>query len=202
MTAAPNRILDHSLGSLLELTADESPAFAGGAAAATSLAAAAGLVAMCARRSRGHWDDAPAAAGQAEVLRTRATRLIAESAAAYDLAAELLRPEARDPAGATPARDWQLGSALARAADSPLRCAEVAADVAELAAEVASAADSGFRAEAVAACLLAEAAARIGAHLVEINLATGDDDERLERSRAAAGRAARCRESVLAVAKG
>ena len=197
---APDRILDRSFDSLLDLAADESPEFGGGAAACVSLAAAAGLVGMCARRSRPSWPPAAAAAGQADVLRTRASDLVEESAAAYAEAAARLPGREQSSDAATPTREWKLGVALARAADAPLRVAELSADVAELALEVANGADPGFRAEAVAACLLAEATARIGAHLVEINLTTLQGDERLERATAAAARATRSRELLPAPA--
>jgi formiminotetrahydrofolate cyclodeaminase len=53
----------------------------------------------------------------------------------------------------------------------PLRIAEAAADVAELASVAAAEGSPHLRPDATAAAALAEAATRAAAHLVEINLA-------------------------------
>lgn len=162
----------------------------GGATATAVVALAAALLAMTARRSRESWPEAGGAIGQAEALRDRAARLVQESADAYERAVERLRGE-----GATSddpeARDWELGVVLDRAAAAPLALAEVAADVVDLAAEVAERCDPTVRGDAVAASLLAQAGVRIGAHLVEINLATRKDDERMGRVRELVARAER-----------
>ncbi len=71
----------------------------------------------------------------------------------------------------------------------PLEIAEVAVDVAALAAVVAERGDQAMRADAVSAALLAEAAARAAATLVEVNLGTTSSDERVARARDLAGSA-------------
>jgi formiminotetrahydrofolate cyclodeaminase len=194
-----NKLLDARLSELIDRVADESVAPGGGAMAATTVALAAGLLAMTARRSRAVWEEAGGAIGQAEALKDRAAWLVQESADAYERAAGTLggeHPTSRDPE----ARDWEMAVVLGRATEAPLALAEVAADVGELAAEVAKRCDPAVRGDAVAACLLAESGVRIGAHLVKINLTTTTSDERLERAHALIGRAQRTHELALAAA--
>jgi formiminotetrahydrofolate cyclodeaminase len=179
------------LGSLLDLVAAESAAAGAGTVATVATAMAAGLVAMAARRSKRTWNHAAAASGQAHVLRSRAAALLPESGSAYEVAVAQLA-EAKEHAGAaSDARDWNLAQALRRAAAAPLRCAEIAADVAELAGEVAERCEASARPDAIAAGRLAETAAVIGAHLVEVNLVAGVDDELRAQAAIAVDRA-RC----------
>ena len=170
----------------------------GGGATATAVAAlAAALLTMTSQRSRESWPEAGGAIGQAEALRDRAARLVQESAEAYERAVERLRGDGTasdDPE----ARDWELGVVLERAAAAPLALAEVAADVVDLAAEVAERCDPTVRGDAVAASLLAQAGVRVGAHLVEINLATRGDDPRMQRVRTLIARAERSGQRALA----
>ena len=91
--------------------------------------------------------------------------------------------------GAESGGDESLRDALERAAGVPLEIAEVAVDVAALAAVVAERGDQAMRADAVSAALLAEAAARAAATLVEVNLGTTSSDERVARARDLAGSA-------------
>ena len=89
----------------------------------------------------------------------------------------------RDPTGTPEQRDFALGLALLRAAEVPLRIAEAAADVAELAAaRRRPRASPHLRPDATAAAALAEAATRAATHLVEINLATVPGDRHSERA--------------------
>ena len=175
--------LDLGLREYLDETATESPTPAGGAAAAVLAGLAAALTAMTARYSQ-EWADAGAAVAQAETLRVRAEPLACEDVTAY---AEVLRLR-RESAG-----DEALGRALERAADAPFRIAEVAADIAELAAHVADRCDPAVRVDAVAAAEFAHAAARVAARLVDVNLSMRPGDERAARAARlaeAAGRAA------------
>ena len=176
--------LDLGLREYLDETATESPTPAGGAAAAVLAGLAAALTAMTARYSQDEWPDAGAAVAQAETLRVRAEPLACEDVTAY---AEVLRLR-RESAG-----DEALGRALERAADAPFRIAEVAADIAELAAHVADRCDPAVRVDAVAAAEFAHAAARVAARLVDVNLSMRPGDERAARAARlaeAAGRAA------------
>jgi formiminotetrahydrofolate cyclodeaminase len=189
-------ILSAPLGTFLDAVADGDPAAAAGGGAIVTTAIAAGLVSMCARRSVEHWDGASAAVGQAERLRSRATALLADAGPAHERAVARLERRADRSDEDSERRDWQLGEALRRAAAAPARCADVAADVAELGAEVLVYCEPDCRPDALAACRLAEGAARICADLVEVNLAVAADEQlradaavSVERARAARERA-------------
>jgi formiminotetrahydrofolate cyclodeaminase len=151
-----------------------------GPAAALTAAAAAALVAMAARYSRGSWEEATTTVAQAESLRRRATKLALEDAAALD---EFLAARETPVDPRPEARDFHLGRTLARAADVPLAIGETACDVAVLAQHVADRGEPEVRADAAAAALLAHAATRAAAHLVEVNLAAASDDDRVARAR-------------------
>jgi methenyltetrahydrofolate cyclohydrolase len=170
---------EKSVSELCDTVAAETSAPGGGSVAAIAGALAASLVAMGARFSD-QWEDAPGAVAQAEALRARLLPLADEDANAYEnflLARRMSRdvePEVRDAA---------IGDALSRAADVPLAIAEAAHDVASLAADLAERGNPNLRGDAATAALLAEAATRATANLVEINLATREGDERIARAR-------------------
>jgi methenyltetrahydrofolate cyclohydrolase len=157
------------IDALLDALAAQEPAPGGGSAAAVVGSMAAALCAKVARFS----GDAGAAA-QAEALRRRLTALAAEDAAAFVAALEQLH-ERRD--------DFDLGRALALAADVPLRIAEASADVAALGSALAERGKPDLQPDARAASVLAAAAARASALLVEANLGATPGDERVERAR-------------------
>lgn len=156
--------------------------------AAVSAALAASLVAKSAARSEG-WSEAEGARAQALDLRDRLLALGGQDARAYERALTALER-----------RDAGLARALATAAEVPLAIAEAAADAALLAAEGSERADGSARADAAAAACLAAGAASAAARLVEVNLATLDDDERLGRARRAAEAAADAAKQALAAA--
>jgi methenyltetrahydrofolate cyclohydrolase len=171
-------MLDRPLGKFLADLADGSPVPGGGSAAAIATAMAAGLLAMTARASVETWPEARAVAAQAEALRDRVAPLAQLDAEAYVQALELLRGEG---AGDPERRDLELGAALTRAAHLPLQIAEAAADVAALGLLVVERGDAQRRPDAEAAVLLADAAARIGAHLVRVNLTAQTQGEDVAR---------------------
>ena len=72
----------------------------------------------------------------------------------------------------------------------PLQIAETAADTAALTAPDGRARRRQFRADAVAASVLAAAGARAAAHLVAVNLTVQEGDPRLVRARRSADSAA------------
>lgn len=164
---------------LLERIATGPPPPGGGSVAALSAAMAAALVSMAARTH-----DELGIAAQADGLRGRLVALAEEDAAALAQALASLAGNEGSPHQA--ARDFSLGRALRRAADQPLQIAQSAEDVAVLAAELATRIEGPVKADAVAAAILAEAAARVSAHLVAVNLATVEGDEQLRRAEAAA----------------
>jgi methenyltetrahydrofolate cyclohydrolase len=154
--------------------------------AAVSAALAAALVAKTAARSEG-WSDSAGARAQATELRDRLLALAQQDALAYERALSSLER-----------RDSGLARALGKAADVPLAIAETAADAALLAAEAAERADGSARADAAAAACLAGGAAQAGLRLVEVNLATAADDDRLARARRAAEAASEAAQRALA----
>jgi formiminotetrahydrofolate cyclodeaminase len=168
------------LKEFLDAIAAETPAPGGGSVAAVVTEMAAALAAMVARFSREQWDGARGAVAQAEALRKRAAPLAQEDADAYEAVLAALRmPKDLEPE----VRNALIGETLSRAADVPLRIAETAADVAELGATIAEHGNPNLRGDAAAAAVLGEAAARVAANLVEINLATTEQDERIGRAR-------------------
>lgn len=154
------------------------PAVAGPATAQAGAAAA--FVVAAAARSAG---DGTGAA-QAEALGTRLMRLAGEDEEAL-AAARAAFPEV-EPEASDPRRDFAFGKVLDRAAAAPLAIAEACADVVVLARALAERLDPNLGPDLEAAALLAAGAARAAAHLVEINLTVGADDERVRRARRAA----------------
>ena len=158
----------------------------GGPLAALVTASAAELLAEIARASANGWSEAGAVAAQGESLRSRAAPLAELSAQAYALAL------------ATRGNDYDVGRAYAAAAEPPLRIAETAFDVAQLAAHVAEHAQPARRADAVSAGLVAAGCARAAAELVSVNLTMSADDERVRKAELLAEEAARIAESTRA----
>jgi methenyltetrahydrofolate cyclohydrolase len=171
---------DVTVQELCESVAGQTSAPGGGSVAAIVTAFAASLTAMSARFATEQWEDAPGAVAQAEALRARVLPLADEDARAYEsflLARRMSKdfdPQVRDAA---------IGEALSRAADLPLAIAEAALDVASLAAELVERGNPNLHGDAATAVLLSEAAVRATANFVEINLATREGDERIERAR-------------------
>ncbi len=191
-----NDPLDVRVRDLLEeFAASDSPLPGGGAAAALMTGMAAGLLQMAARRSTDGWPEARATAAQAEALRLRAAPLPQAVSMAYGDVLELLgQPGLAQAEG----RDEALAAAFGRAADFPLKITEVACDVAELGLLVTERCEPMLQADAISAVLLAEAAARVGAHLVSINLAMSPEDERAANAAELADAAARAAKRTLA----
>src|SRR4249919_1552847 len=136
------------------------------------------LAIRAAARAEG-WSGAEGVRAQALELRDRLLALAGQDSRAYESALTALER-----------KDSGLARALVRAAEVPLAIAETAADVAVAAAEAATCADGAARADASAAAALAAGAARAAARLVEVNLTTACDDERLARAQRAAEDAA------------
>lgn len=180
--------LEESVAAFLAALAAPLPAPAAGSAVALAGALAAGLAEKAARLSTGHWARAGETADRCELLRARLGPLAREDAQAYTVTLTALRAAGSDAA--------LRAAALALAADTPLAIGEGAAEVAELAAELAAHGNPTLRADAQTAALLAEASARSAATLVEANI-DGSADERIERARSAAARAADARTRAL-----
>jgi formiminotetrahydrofolate cyclodeaminase len=175
------------LAELLCALAERSPAPGAGCAAAWAGALAAALLEMAAA-----YAQLPAAAVRAPELRAQLLRAGEEDLRSYGPVLEAMRLPAGDRT-----RRRRLDEALDRASETPLAIARAATEVAELAAEVAAASTPALRGDATAGVLLAEAAARTGARLVEINLAGRGGDPRLVEVAALSQRAADARERTL-----
>jgi methenyltetrahydrofolate cyclohydrolase len=171
---------------LAERISSEDAVPGSGWVAGVSAALAAALVAKSAARSEG-WSDAEGARAQAIDLRDRLLALAQQDALAYERALTSLER-----------RDSGLARALARAAEVPLSIGEAATDAAMLAAEAAERADGAARADAAAAACLAAGAAQAASRLVEINLATLPEDDRLARARLTAEAASDAAQRALA----
>ncbi len=96
-----------------------------------------------------------------------------------------------------PDRPARLRAALSAAADVPLAVAVAAAEVGELAFAAAQSGNAHLLGDATVGAVIAEAAARSAARLVELNLAACPQDARLGRAEAAAQRAWGARVAVL-----
>jgi formiminotetrahydrofolate cyclodeaminase len=191
---SPENYLELRIDHFLRRLADgEAPG--GGSAAALTVALAAGLVSMVARMSERSWDEAGGVSAQALAMRDRAAPLAREDAEAWEDAVAALRGTVDD---ADPdRRNFGLEQKLERAAAVPLEIAELAADVAALAALAGERCEGTYRADAAAAAALAAGASVAAAHLVEINLAVTDADPRLRRARACEKAAADAMDRVL-----
>jgi formiminotetrahydrofolate cyclodeaminase len=191
---------DKRLHDVLDAVAAQHPAPGGGCSAAWSGAFGASLVEMAANFTLAR----PKYAGvhhrmadvrrDAKALRRELVELGERDAAGgYEPVIEALRlPEQH------PDRERRLEETRSDASEVPLAIAEAAARVAELAAEGARTGGPHLQGDSITGALLAEAAARSAASLVEINLA-GRDDERLARVADASRRAGAAREEALRI---
>ena len=152
--------MDSSLDDFLDRLAARTPTPGGGGAAAVTGAMAAGLVAMAARFSARQLPDALELAEQADRWRRQLTAMVDMDALVYAAVLEARREGA------------DLREPLEAAARVPLDIAGASARVAQLAARVA-AGNPNLRGDAVTGALLAAAAARGAACLVDINVAAG-----------------------------
>jgi formiminotetrahydrofolate cyclodeaminase len=157
----------------------------GGSAAALTAGLATALVAKAARRSADTWAEARGVAAQARLLATRCAELSDESSRAFTAALKALEDRV------------EIEARLNESVDVLLALAEVACDVAELAAWVAEHCDGTFRGDAVCGALLAEAAACAAAVLVAGNLTVTASDERVARAKLLADSATRAVASAL-----
>lgn len=171
-------LLDETLRNFLDHVSEKTAAPGGGAVGAVGAATAAALAAMAARFAGDGFPEGADFAARAESLRTGVATLADADAASYEEVLRALRVP-KEPDGAT--REHEVRLALSTAADVPLSVAVAAAEIAELAAQLADSGNSSLKGDAAAGAILAEAAARIGAVLVTINLA-GTDDGRIARA--------------------
>ena len=183
-----------SVAELLEDVASPRLEPGAGSVAAVTAALAAAVSVSVSQLSGEAAEDAEEAVARAQAARERLMLLADANAAAYEEATRSLGRGAEDY---EEGRERRLGTDLALAAYTPLSIAEVAAEVAYIAALLADCADPEVRADAVVAACLAEGAARGAAHLVRINLGMAPGDERAERADEFAAIAAEARARAL-----
>jgi methenyltetrahydrofolate cyclohydrolase len=164
--------LDASVKEFLDAVPARTPAPGGGAVAAVALSLAAGLTAMAARFAPDDWERRAEIVGRAEELRARIEPLADADADAYAAFMAARTDENRE-----------------RIVVIPFELADIAAEVAELAAVVAVEGNPNVSGDAAAGADIAAAVASIAARLVEINARAGD--ARIRESNRHAARAAK-----------
>jgi formiminotetrahydrofolate cyclodeaminase len=164
---------NETLERFLERLASTDPAPGGGGAAAVATAMAAALVEMAAGLSTDQVDNAADVGAAAGGIRRRALTLADEDAAAYGrVLAGYRLPRDTDP----DARRREIREALEGATAVPLEIARLAADVAGLGNRLVAGGNPNLEGDAAAAVLLARAAARAAARLVDLNVDQGKLD--------------------------
>jgi formiminotetrahydrofolate cyclodeaminase len=83
----------------------------------------------------------------------------------------------------------------------PARLTDLAAEIAELAAQATERGKPKLRGDAAAGAVLAEAAAKAAANLVAINCGPGSSDRRIERASTAAGMAGKAAGRAVAASR-
>jgi formiminotetrahydrofolate cyclodeaminase len=182
-------VRDWSVSELLDAVAARTAAPGGGSAAACACALAAGLVEMAGQFAPA--ELGPTGARAAE-LRERSLGLAKAELSSYEPVLEALRLPRQDPE-----RESRLRVARSGAAETPLALAGVAAEVSELAARAAGRGSRHLAGDVITAALLAEAACRAAAGLVDINLAEEPADPRRTEAAELARRARLAREKAL-----
>jgi formiminotetrahydrofolate cyclodeaminase len=194
-------ITHEQVGAWLDALASASPAPGGGAAAALGASIGASLICMVCNLTLGKPKYAAfeqsmtAALARAEAIRRAALSLADEDARAFDAVIAAYRlPRASDAEQA--ARSEAIAQASLDAAAVPLRTAELAAEVIELAAALVDGANANAISDVAVAAQMARAALDASLINVEINLAALGDAPRtralaadLDRHRPALDRA-------------
>ena len=170
--ASSESFLDLGLKEFLDTVPARTPAPGGGAVAAVTASMAAGLTAMAARFAPDEWPRRAEVIGRAEELRARIEPLADADANAY---AEFIASRTKEN--------------RERIVEIPNELADLAADVAELAALVAVEGNVNVSGDAAAGATLAAAAAAVAARLVALN--GGDPQRSADRAGTAAAAAAR-----------
>jgi formiminotetrahydrofolate cyclodeaminase len=174
-------LADRTLTELLAEIAAATPAPGGGSTAAVACALAAALAEMSAGPPH----------ERAAALRARALELAEDDLGSYARVLEAERLPADDES-----RTERVRAALSAASEPPLAIAAVGCELAEIAAEVARGGRRHVEGDAAAAALIAEAATKAAARLVELNLAEVPDDPRLRIAGEYASRAWAARQGL------
>jgi formiminotetrahydrofolate cyclodeaminase len=184
---ATTNLNELSLRELTHRLATREPIPGGGSAAALAGAMGASLVSMVAELTIGR-PDASEHQGELTRLRDAAVQardrlldLADQDSRAYAAVVEARRLP-RETDEERHARSQQLARAMVAAADAPLRAAQVAAQVVELARAIAPIGNPNAASDAGVAALLGRAAVRGAILNVQINLPYLPDDEPLRAS--------------------
>gem|GEM_PF-2862023 len=164
MSSGSDTPLDASVREFLDEAAAPTPAVTGGAVNAVTAASAAGLVSMVARLSSAMPDSESITTAVTD-LRGRIVKLAETDSQAYAPVLTARRRSSEDPE-----RPAALRAAYVEAAQPPLRLAELAAELAGIAADVAARCKKSLRGDAVTAAVLAAGAARASTSLARVNL--------------------------------
>jgi formiminotetrahydrofolate cyclodeaminase len=162
---------DETLAAVTALVARPEPAPGGGACAAIACALGAALAAMAAALSK-RTDRVD----RLHQIRAEALTLADRDGAAYGAVIEAQRLQPGDE------RRERLADALSKAADVPLRIAELGVEVRELAIELERDGNPNLAGDAAVAAQLGIAAVTGAARLVVINLADRPADPRYQRA--------------------
>jgi formiminotetrahydrofolate cyclodeaminase len=176
---ASSSFLDAGLKEFLDAVPARTPAPGGGAVAAVAASLAAGLTAMAARFAPEEWVRRTEVVSRAEELRARVEPLADADAEAYAAFMAERTPES-----------------VERIVAIPFELAEIAVELAELAALVAAEGNPNVSGDAAAGADLAAAVASIAARLVAIN--ADARDARVDEAAALAARAARAAQRMSA----
>jgi formiminotetrahydrofolate cyclodeaminase len=171
---------DQTIGSWLAELGSSAPAPGGGAAGALEVAMGAALVEMVCNLTIGkpayaeHEETMTAVRDRAATLRTEATRLAVEDAAAFSavIAAYRLPKETEDE---TAARAARIQEALAEAADVPRRTAAAASEVLDLTERIVPGANVNVVSDAAAAAGAARGALQAALVNIDANRASITD---------------------------
>jgi methenyltetrahydrofolate cyclohydrolase len=161
-------LTDRTVAELLDRIAAREPAPGGGTAPALTAATAAALVQM----ATAYGPESGSGLWAAE-LQARLLELAEADLRSYQPVLAALRLERE-----APGRAAAVEAALSAAAEVPLAITTAAAEVAELGADAARSSSPHLIGDATAAVLLAEAAARAAARLVELKLERARDHPR------------------------
>ena len=186
-------MLDEPIGSWLDDLASAAPAPGGGAAAALNAAVGAALISMVCNLTIGkpryaeHEEVMREALSSATELRARAIGLAADDATAFSAVTDAYKLP-KDTPDAAAARTEAIQAALVGAADVPLKVAQAAGAVIELAGRIQAGANVNVLSDVAVAAGSARAALESAAINVEINLAAMGDQARRDALRAALDR--------------
>jgi formiminotetrahydrofolate cyclodeaminase len=157
------------------------PRGSAGAVAALNAALAADLAAQVARNSP-RWRDRGGTIAQADMIRQRSIGLAARVEDTFEAALDALERVRRRSSGHSGDPD-ELGRCLGDLMDLLLGVGDAANDAAGLAELAARSGEPVMVATAVSAAIVAASAADVVVHLIEVNLLSAADDERLRQAR-------------------